>query len=309
LLNDPGKPMMNRALQTPLAPGSTFKIVTAIAAAKAGIWNAANGVSCGGGFRLGSHTFKCMGRHGAISFERAMEKSCNTYFCTLGYRVGRERFVEIAKEVGLAQPTGIEIGGEHRGTLPDERWLARNRKPPVWYGGDVVNASIGQGAVGATPIQMANIMALVANDGVAYVPHLVRSARSFEGLVSEPKERRVAHRIELPASFWASLRRSLGRVIESGTARSAQIPNVAWGGKTGSAEHRKGALTHSWFVGMAPLDQPKIAVCVRVEAAGHGGDIAAPIAKAIVERYLAAERKSATAARASAASADLPDRS
>jgi len=288
LKDDPNLPMMNRAVQTPLAPGSTFKIVTAIAAAKAGLWSEGGTAFCAGGFTLGSKTFKCLGHHGSVSFERAMEKSCNTYFCTLGYRMGREKLVEAAESVGIASRTGIEIGGEDPGSLPNERWLKRNRKPAVWFGGDVVNASIGQGAVGTTPLQMANLMALVANNGVNYVPHLVHATVDpVDGTKVTVLPSKESHRVDLPNDFWVSLRRSLGLVIESGTARSAAIPGLAWGGKTGSAEQRKGRLTHSWFVGFAPLENPTIAICVRVEEAGHGGEVAAPIARELVKRYLA----------------------
>jgi penicillin-binding protein 2 len=288
LRDDPSLPLMNRAIQTPLAPGSTFKIVTSIAAAKAGIFDPNRSVSCNGGFRLGSKTFKCMSNHGSVSFARAMEKSCNTYFCWHGFKMGREKLVEASESLGLGAKTEIEIGGENAGWLPNERWIRRNRSPKVWFGGDVVNASIGQGAVATTPLQMAQIASLVANNGESYVPHLVHGvADPFEPNKVQLTEKKVAHRVDLPVEFWAELRSALGNVISSGTARSAGISNVRWGGKTGSAEHVKGQKTHSWFVGFAPLENPKIAICVRVEEAGHGGDVAAPVAKEVVATYLA----------------------
>lgn len=303
LQNDPRVPMMNRSIQTPLAPGSTFKIVTTIAAARMGQFSPNESFVCRGGYRMGNKTFKCLGVHGAISFHRAMEKSCNSYFSALGHRVGREKLAEVAAELGLGERTEIEIGGEVRGDLPNERWLKRARDPAVWYGGDVVNASLGQGAVAATPLQMAQIAALVANNGTTYKPHFVKTVTEPDGRNrSHPVEPIVSKSIDLPAEFWADLRTSLVSVIQSGTARSAQIPGVIWGGKTGSAEHRKKEKTHGWFVGFAPADDPKIAICVRIEAAGHGGDVAAPVAKEVVKRYLdRLSRRAAAAARASSA--------
>jgi penicillin-binding protein 2 len=299
-------PMLNRAIQTALAPGSTFKIVTAIAAARAGKWDPNRPTFCDGGFHMGRKTFKCLGHHGSITFERAMEKSCNTYFCALGKYVGRESLVETSEMMGLGEKSGLEIGGEQPGDLPNDRWLNRARKPAVWYGGDVVNAAIGQGAVAATPLQMANVAAMVGTRGIAYVPHLVHAVRTADGTVQKviPRE---SHRIELPDSFWEALTESLGRVVESGTAQRAKIQGVAWGGKTGSAEHAKGTVTHSWFVGMAPLVNPKIAICVRVESSGHGGDVAAPIARDLVKIYLdKMARKAAASSAAVSPSAALP---
>jgi penicillin-binding protein 2 len=310
LMNDERNPMINRAIGSAYAPGSTFKIVTALAAQQEGKFSPYGPIFCGGGYRLGRHLFKCLGRHGAISFEAAMAGSCNTYFSTLGRAVGREKLVEVAKSVGLGVRTGLEIGGESRGDLPTEGWLENrsNRKPAVWYGGDAVNTSLGQGAVNTTPIQMANLAALVANNGTSYVPHLVRAVKDPTGTKKpKPVEPVVAHKVDAPPEFWATMKRSLVRVISNGTARSAQISGVTWGGKTGSAEHRRGKKTHGWFVGFAPAENPKIAICVMVEAAGHGGDVAAPIARDIVNRYLTkAEAKKATSASAAAALSRAP---
>jgi penicillin-binding protein 2 len=288
---DPRKPMLNRCIQTALAPGSTFKIVTAIAAAQHLGITPRTAVTCNGGYAIGRKVVRCMGRHGTVGFERAMEKSCNTYFSSLGHRVGRENLLATAQKLGLGDRIGIEIGGEVRGYVPDERWLNRTRKPAVWYGGDVVNASLGQGPVSATPLQMAQVACFVANSGVAYRPHLVRAVQSREEATPRRVEPVEQARVELSDAFWASLQRSLVRVIQSGTARSAQIANITWAGKTGSAEHAKAAKTHGWFVGYAPAENPKIAIAVMVEAAGHGGEVAAPVAKAVVERYLSASAK------------------
>jgi penicillin-binding protein 2 len=289
-LNDKERrPLMNRSIQTALAPGSTFKILTSIAARQAGLWNPNEYIFCGGGFKLGKRMTKCLHHHGSINFETAMKQSCNTYFCSLGYRMGRELLVETAKSAGFGERTELEIGGEVRGNIPDERWLkfARPANEQRFYPGDVVNASIGQGAVSATPLQMANLLAMVANNGVSYEPHLVKSIRSSDGKVSKPVEPKVAHQIDLDPQFWGSLRHSLQAVMETGTGKGLQIPGLVWGGKTGSAEQLGVQKSHSWFVAMAPIEDPKIVICVRVEGAGHGGEFAGPVVKKIVESYLA----------------------
>jgi len=148
--------------------------------------------------------------------------------------------------------------------------------------------AVGQGMVTATPIQMANLAAIVANRGTGYTPHLVRSRRhpvTGERQVVAPT---IAHQIDVDQGFWDAMHTALFRVINQGTAAVARIPGIEWAGKTGSAEHgrRKSGKTHSWFIGFAPVNNPKIAICVMAEAAGHGGDIAAPIARDVVSHYL-----------------------
>jgi penicillin-binding protein 2 len=156
-----------------------------------------------------------------------------------------------------------------------------------WPLADTAFLGIGQGILAVTPIQMANLVALVANNGVNYKPHLARSLRNpLNPAKVEKIQPEELHRITGTPEFWTTFKSALVDVIEAGTAGSARIPGIRWGGKTGSAEEKKGNLTHSWFVGFAPYDDPKIAICVFVERGGHGGSVAAPIAKLIVERYL-----------------------
>ncbi len=298
LRDDPRNPLWNRALFSSYSPGSTFKIVTTIAAMQAGIFDQNRTYHCAGGIQLGRYFKKCLGFHGAISFRRAMSKSCNSYFYQLGRAVGEDALRKASIGVGLGQITGLEVGGESKGIVPTEEWVKKWRADSKWYGGDTLNFAIGQGDLSTTPIQMANVAALASNDGVNYRPHLVRKvmdSRGQEVLRSISPE--VLHKIDAPPAFWQNVRGALVQVIEDGTAGSARIPGVRWGGKTGSTEHGKGRKTHAWFVGFAPADDPKIAICVLVEEAGHGGDVAAPVARDIVRRYL---ELSKTPAKASA---------
>ncbi len=289
LMDDEAKPLLNRPVQAAFAPGSTFKIVSALAAYRAGKFNPSQTVFCGGGYyHNGRKVLGCMSHHGAISFGTAMEKSCNTYFTTIGVAAGREEIGKAARDLGLGAKTGIEIGGEWRACVPDSQYFENWKNPPKWYLGDTVNMAVGQGMVTATPIQMANLAAIVANRGTGYTPHLVRSRRhpvTGERQVVAPT---VAHQIDVDQGFWDAMHNALFRVINQGTAAVARIPGIEWAGKTGSAEHgrRKSGKTHSWFIGFAPVNNPKIAICVMAEAAGHGGDIAAPIARDVVSHYL-----------------------
>lgn len=289
LLDDPGKPLINRAIYSAYAPGSTFKIVTSIAAMQQGVWSPTATINCPGYYSMGrGRPFRCLGRHGAIPFRAAMARSCNTYFITLGMRAGLDGLRKACKDVGLGAKMGIDLRGEGTGLVPTAEWVAKHMADGRYYPGNIAQFSVGQGELAVTPLQMACVVSLVANKGISYRPHLVRSIAPAGSLDQPiPVEPRVLGKVEAPPEFWDALQGALFQVIEGGTAtRNAKIAGLAWGGKTGSAENRRDSKTHSWFVAFAPLDQPKIAICVMLENAGHGGDEAAPVAAAIVRRYL-----------------------
>ncbi|MBX3118978.1 MAG: penicillin-binding protein 2 [Fimbriimonadaceae bacterium] len=286
LINDPDKPLYNRAVLSHYSPGSTFKIVDSISAAQNGLFDPRHYTVCNGYYKVGNRLSKCLGNHGAVSFDRAFTVSCNTYFSDLGMRIGPEALKKSSLECGLGQDTLIDLPSEDEGVVPTQEWL--EKRDLRWYPGDTVNMSIGQGALAATPLQMACIAALVANNGVSYRPHLVR-ARILPGpenktIVQNPE---VLAKVDLPGDFWRQLKDAMTHVMQSGTGRGIPpIPNVVWGGKTGSTEHAKASQTHSWFVGIAPIDQPKIVVAVIVEAAGHGSKVAAPVARNVIAKFL-----------------------
>lgn len=290
--NDPRKPMTKRAIKSSYSPGSTFKIVTSLAAYRKGIFDPNRPVFCDGGYRLGKRYLRCLGHHGAITYARAMEKSCNTYFCDLGLRAGEDALTSAARELGLGEAPGLDIGGDSRGVVPTKDWLASRFKNPHWYGGDTMNLSIGQGYVAATPLQMAGLAAIVANDGIGYQPHLVRALREPGSSKLQTVNPEVAHHVEASPEFWATLKGALRGVVAQGTAKSADLPGLGIAGKTGSTEFAasKNGKTHAWFVGFAPLDHPKIAVAVLLEDAGHGGDVAAPVAAEVIKKYLAGKK-------------------
>lgn len=290
LQDDPLHPMWNRAISGEYSPGSTMKVVTAIAAAEAGYFDPNRYYVCKGYYEAGNKKIKCLGTHGAISFRDALARSCNAYFGDLAAHAKRTGLVQAGLDCGLGQRTGIELRGEADGNLPSDRWLmavqrVKSMDKTTWYLGSTINVGIGQGEVNATPLQMANVASLAANGGVCYVPHLLHS-RVVNGVpeLVAPVE---SHRPNVDPSIWQAIQAGMRGVITYGTAHKvAQIPGVTWAGKTGSTEAKGNAKTHSWFIGYAPADNPQIALAVVVEKAGHGSDVSAPIAKRVVERYL-----------------------
>lgn len=297
LMNDPEKPQINRAISAAYAPGSTFKIVTTLAAVKSGKFNPNETVFCPGYLKVGNKRIKCLGHHGAISYQRALAKSCNTYFMTLALRSGPDAIREACKDVGLGFRTGIDLRSESRGVVPTREWVLKHKRPPDWYPGNTAIFGIGQGELAVTPLQMASLVSFIANEGYAYRPHLLK-AKVAPGADSKPVayEPEILGREDVSPLIWRMMKSAMRQVIEDGTAGKARISGLVWGGKTGSAEnHMKQLDTHSWFIGIAPLDHPRIAIAVLVENAGHGGDVAAPIARGVVERYLFPPAKPAKA--------------
>ncbi|MCX7799335.1 MAG: penicillin-binding protein 2 [Fimbriimonadales bacterium] len=305
LQEDRRAPLLNRAIRGFYSPGSTFKIVTSMAARRAGVFSNTRPVACRGYFQIGRRRLRCLGVHGAIAFPNAMAKSCNTYFASLGMDAGPDALIELALEAGLGQKTGIDLRGEGAGIVPTREWMATHRDPPRWYGGDTANMAIGQGFLSLTPLQMAQLIALVANRGVAYRPHLVRRiTEPGAGGATRSVEPEATHRVDADPAFWEALVGSLRGVVEAGTAVSARIPGIAWCGKTGSTEHVRGRKTHGWFVGFAPMDRPMVAIAVLVEESGHGGEVAAPIARELVAAYLLGRPSAAAAKDEASSSAD-----
>lgn len=313
---DNGMPLFNRATRGAYPPGSTFKILTSIAAARTGQFDITRSEYCPGYTELGKHRTKCMGVHGAISYHNAFVKSCNTYFGKLGLRIGGDALRQTATELGFYSRTGIDLPAESRGVVPTDEFIKRRNKRRTFHYGDTVNMSIGQGELNVTPIQMANLVCLVANSGVNYKPHLAKAFVDPLTGATEAVQPVVDHKIDLPASFWEQLHSAMIGVVDSGTATLAKIPGIVFGGKTGTAEfytrkkkdRPRELKTHSWFVGVAPMDHPKIAIACVVEEAGHGGTVAAPLSGQLVRTYL--EKLSASAATrsnsAASASAVVP---
>ncbi|MBX3112691.1 MAG: penicillin-binding protein 2 [Fimbriimonadaceae bacterium] len=295
LLDDPGKPLYDRGFQASYAPGSTFKVVTSIAALRAGVLDPSHAIVCPGYLAVGRRRMKCE-NHGpgaVLDYRLALTKSCNTYFGDLARKAGIEQMRKACADLGLGERTGLDVPGEGSGFVSSPEWLERMVAKGAkhgWYEGDTVNMGIGQGELAVTPLQMAEVASLVANRGVSYRPHVVKAIVDPQTKESTDVAKQVLGKVDAPGWFWSALTGAMNNVIEGGTARSAQIPGLSWAGKTGSAENDPRKATHAWFIGFAPLDNPKIAVCVLIENGGHGGDVSAPIARQVVARYLGLDK-------------------
>ena len=288
VVQDPNFPLLNRTIQSQYAPGSVFKILVAAAGLQEGSLTPLDRVHCTGEFHLGAWTFKDWKTegHGVMDLHRAIAQSCDVFFYNAGLKVGGSTIARYATAFGFGGPTGIELPGEKLGLIPHP---AERRERRAWTAGDTVNMSIGQGAVLVTPMQVARFMGAVANGGVLWRPRLVqRVERPERGVVySDPGK--VNGHVELSPVVWEYLRRSLWAVVnEGGTGAAARIPGLEIAGKTGTAQiiaKSKSSLgqDHAWFVAFAPVKEPEVVVVVLVERGGHGGDVAAPIARRILQ--------------------------
>lgn len=313
LANDPMKPFVNRAIGNTYPPGSTFKILTTIAAARVNKLDYGAYVTCPGYLQIGNKKMKCENHpRGALNFLEAFSKSCNTYFGGLALKAGWDNIRQTALDAGFGGTYGVDIIGEAGGVVPTDKWIRAvdhlaPDAPVPFYRGYLVNMGIGQGDLSVTPLQMVQLAALVANDGVNYKPHFVKATIDEKGKTT-PVEPTEAHRIDLPDDFWAHLKSAMVSVVTTGTAHHLNpIDGVSWGGKTGSAENKKGVKTHAWFVGVAPMDNPQVAVVTMIERSGHGGDVAAPIAARLIRYWLKDAKASSKADAATSASLSPPD--
>ncbi len=283
LVRDPKSPLMNRALQSQYAPGSVFKIVVAAAGLQEATITPMDRMYCNGTFPLGGHVFHDWkeGGHGHMDTRRAMVQSCNIFFYQAGLKIGPEAISRYARAFGLGAPPGTDLGGEKAGFIP----LADGRRRRGWQAGETVNMSIGQGRVLVTPMQVARMMAAVANGGVLWKPRLVQRVVQVDGSLAYTAESRATGRVDLSPVVWAFLQNSLTGVVSEGTGAAARLPGILVAGKTGTAQSAardaKGVLDHAWFASYAPADNPQAVVVVLVERGGKGGQVAAPIARQI----------------------------
>ena len=286
VVQDPTHPLLNRAIQSQYAPGSVFKIVVAAAGLQEGTITPADRTHCTGEFHLGAWTFLDWKKegHGTVDVHRAMVQSCNIFFYQAGLKIGGAMIAKYAKAFGLGAATGLDLGSERIGLIPEPK-VRKGRGAAAWQAGDTVNMSIGQGQVLVTPMQIARMMSAVANGGVLWKPRLVqRIERPGKGVVWSDTGKVVGH-VELSPLVWAFLRRSLwGVVNEGGTGGAARMPGIDVAGKTGTAQmiakskSEKGQ-DHAWFASFAPVNDPEVVVVVMAEGGGKGGQVAAPIAR------------------------------
>jgi penicillin-binding protein 2 len=286
LYNDPDKPSFNRATMSLKPPGSTFKMLAAIAALDLGVITESTTIYCGGGFTFGRF-FKCHGNHGSVNVIHAIEKSCNSFFYNLIYKIGLEKWKEYAVKFGFSSKTGIDIGEEATGYIPDENYYIK-MYGEKWPRSIMASLGIGQGEVSVTPLQLAKYVALIANNGSTFQPHIVK------GYLDDDKKQIIPYdfpKIEtgIKQEVFDVIKEGMFLVVNgAGTATHIKIPNINISGKTGTAQNPHGK-DHALFVCYAPSEDPQIAIAIVVENVGFGGTHAAPIAKAMIETYLKKE--------------------
>jgi len=279
-LCDKDLPLYNRAIQGTYPPGSVFKIITALAALDGKKIDYKKEYYCPGYFQLGKKIFKCWEEkgHGSVSFITGIKKSCDVYFYNIGLETGIELISKYAKKFYLGSLTNIDLPSENKGFIPTSEW---RKKRGIWYEGDTVNLSIGQGYIVLTPIQIARLISIVANKGTVWQPYLVsKIVNSKTGeTIYEMKPKKIDE-VDIPDEIWTLLEEGLFEVVNSGTGYAANIEGLKIAGKTGSAQNPLGE-DHALFAAYAPMDNPQLALAIVVEHGGKGGAVAAPIAKSI----------------------------
>ena len=312
LISNPFRPMSNRAIQGEYPPGSTYKIITALAGLEEGVIDDQTTMNCPGHYRFGNRVYRCWlkGGHGKVDIIKAVEESCDVFFYQVGDRLGVDRLAWYAKAFGLGSPTGIFLDQEAHGLIPTAAWKKKRTGIP-WQKGETLSVAIGQGFNLATPLQMAVLAAAVGNGGNRYQPMLLDRIQSVDGEVLQENEPRLTGKLPISPVNLGLVKLGLWKVVngEKGTARGSRLADIDLSGKTGTSQvvSRKEDETlaeedvpihlraHAWFVAYAPSEQPTIAVAVVVEHGEHGSGAAAPIAREMIKTYL---RKPPAGARA-----------
>ncbi|BFU95726.1 MAG: Penicillin-binding protein 2 [Nitrospira sp.] len=298
IVQDEGRPLNNRASQGQYPPGSTFKVMMAAAALETNTVTPFSTVHCNGGYQFGRrlyHDWKA-GGHGSVDLRQALVHSCDVYFYTVGQRMGIDTIAAYGHQFGLGEETGVDLPSERVGIMPSTAWKQK-AKNEAWLPGETISASIGQGYVTVTPLQMASLIGTVANGGVAYRPRLVQGIMSRDTGVLEELPSVEKHRLKVKQEHLKLIREALAGVVTEGTATRAKSSIVSIAGKTGTAQTSalrtgpekdipKKLRDHAWFVAFAPVEAPKIAVAVLAENMGHGGAAAAPLAKEVIESFV-----------------------
>jgi penicillin-binding protein 2 len=289
LRDDPLTPLFNRYSRACYPPGSTFKIVSSTAGLQTGVIREHQSLQpCPGSYRVGNRVFRCWEErgHGALALLHGFEQSCDVFYYQIARPVGIDRLAATARQFGLGQRTGFELQ-EERGLIPDSEYYDRVFGKRGWTTTLAVNCIIGQGEVLVTPLQMARLTAAVANGGHLLQPQIVYRVVDERGRVLRTREPRVQTEMVARPEIIAFLRRAMLTVVigERGTGHAALPDSILAAGKTGTAETPGKKEDHAWFVFFAPYHDPQIAGAIIVERAGHGGSIAAPIARQIMSHY------------------------
>jgi penicillin-binding protein 2 len=309
LVNDPDHPLLNKAIQAQLAPGSVFKIIMATAGLQEGIAQNMK-VNCTGGASFYGRYFKCWvvaehRTHGITDISKAIYQSCDVFFYTLAEKLGIERIAKYAMAFGLGQKTGIDLPQEVSGIMPSEEWKIRNYKQK-WYAGETISVGIGQGAVAATPVQLARAIGAIASGGLLVRPHVTDPRDLPPGIVPASN---VPDQVKIPIdpANWETITDAMAGVVNpGGTAALSHLQGIDFAGKTGSAQTISNALKakmgaagkanfkdNGWFAGVEPRRNPEIVVCTLLEEGEHGY-LAARAAAQVIKAYVDKQRRQPT---------------
>jgi penicillin-binding protein 2 len=305
LVSDPGKPLLNKAIQAQLAPGSVFKIIMSMAGLQEGIAQDLK-VNCPGGATFYGRYFKCwisaepQRAHGIVDISKGIYQSCDVFFYTLAEKLGIAKIAQYADELGIGHKTGIDLNDEATGVMPSEEWKIKNFRQK-WFAGETISVGIGQGAIVVTPVQLSRAIAAIATGGKLVRPHVAM----FEDLPSDLKKVSLEQTHETQINFdpknWQIITDAMARVtLPEGTSPSAHIENVDFAGKTGSAQVVSNAARkvlkgaeyndNGWFVGFTPRRDPDIVVCVLFQGGEHG-KLAARLAAQVIKAYVDKQRR------------------
>lgn len=302
LLDNPLNPLENKAISGQYPPGSTYKIISAAAALEENAVTLDERLICRGGYPFGNRVFHCWNRggHGAVDMHNSLKQSCDIYYYEVSRRVGVDNLAKYARMFGLGMAPGVGIGNEKEGLVPTKEWKKKKIGRP-WRPGETLPVVIGQGYNLASPLQMAQVVAVAANSGTLYRSHIVKKIVDNDGETVKEYQPEIIHKLNFKPETFPAIRKGLYAVVNEpgGTARRARLEDVVVCGKTGTAQvvslsKHKGIpkkdlpykyRDHAWFVAFAPYEKPEIAVAVLVEHGGGGSVAAAPIAKQVIEAY------------------------
>lgn len=298
LIENPDHPLQNKAIQSHYAPGSTFKVPIGAALLQNGVVTPQTSLHCAGSVRLANTVKRCWkaGGHGYVNIRQALEQSCNVFYYRAGLELGIDELARYTKSFGFGERTGIELPNEEPGLIPTREWK-EEYVGDRWYPSETMDASIGQGFVSVTPLQLANMAAAVANGGTLHKPMLVKKITKANDEVVEEFSPTVIREVPIDKKNLEIIREGMWMVVngKKGTARGSQLKEFEFAGKTGTAQVvrlQQGAQEnlpvrfrdHGWFICFAPVEKPQIAMAILVEHGMGGSKSAAPLAKYIFER-------------------------
>jgi penicillin-binding protein 2 len=308
LVNDPDHPLLNKAIQAQLAPGSVFKIIMATAGLQEGIAQNMK-VNCNGGANFYGRYFKCWvvaehRVHGIVDISKGIYQSCDVFFYTLAQKLGIQTIAKYATAFGLGQKTGIDLPQEASGVMPSEEWKLRNFKQK-WYAGETISVGIGQGAVAVTPVQLARAIAGITSGGIMHRPHVAFPQQLPPNFLPASASEDV--RMPIDPKNWEVITDAMANVVNpGGTAALSHLQGIDFAGKTGSAQTISNVLKakmgaagkanfkdNGWFVGVSPRRNPEIVVCTLLEEGEHGY-LAARAAAQVIKAYVDKQRRQPT---------------